>query len=143
MIIQQLSVFLENKSGRLAEVLEILGKNDVSITALSVADTTEYGIVRIIVSEPVKAREILKQYDFSCNVTDVVSVITPKGAKHYARILKILSDLKISVEYTYAFSNGDKTTIILRCDANQKAVEELKKHEIDLLTSGDLYKNID
>ena len=134
MIIQQLSVFLENKSGRLAEVLEVLGKNEVSITALSVADTAEFGIVRIITPEPAKVREILKQHAFTCNVSDVVSVVTPNGAKYYAKILKILSDLKISVEYTYAFSNGDKTMIILRCDANQKAVEELKKHELNLLT---------
>jgi hypothetical protein len=140
MIIQQLSVFLENKSGRLAEVLEILGKNEISITALSVADTEKYGIVRIIAPEPAKVREALKQNAFTCNVTDVVSVVTPNGAKHYAKILKILSNIKISVEYTYAFSNGDKTMIILRCDDSHKAVEELKKHEIDLLTSGDLYK---
>jgi hypothetical protein len=132
MIIQQLSVFLENKSGRLAEVLEILGKNEVSITALSVADTAEYGIVRIIAPEPAKVREILKQHAFTCNVSDVVSVVTPNGAKHYAKIVKVLSDQKISVEYTYAFSNGDKTMIILRCDANQKAVDELQKHELDL-----------
>jgi hypothetical protein len=140
MIIQQLSIFLENKSGRLAEVLEILGKEDVNITALSVADTEKFGLVRIIAPEPDKARDILKQNGFTCNVTDVVSVVTPNGAIHYAKILKILSNLKISVEYTYAFSLGDKTTIILRCDDNQKAAEELKNHEIDLLTSGDLYK---
>jgi len=139
MIIQQLSVFLENKSGRLAEVLEILGKEEISIVALSVADTAEYGIVRIITSEPDKAKDILKQSAFSCNVTEVVSVVTPNAIKHYANILKILSNIKISVEYTYAFSNGNKTMIILKCDANEKAVEELKKHEIDLL-SDDLYK---
>jgi len=135
MIIQQLSVFLENKSGRLAEVLELLGKNEVSIKALSVADTAEYGIVRIITPEPVKVRDMLKQNAFTCNVTDVVSIVTPNEAKHYAKIVKILSNQKISIEYTYAFSNGDKTMIILRCDDSNKAVEELKKHEIDLLTS--------
>ena len=135
MITQQLSVFLENKSGRLAEVLELLGKNEVSIKALSVADTAEYGIVRIITPEPVKVRDMLKQNAFTCNVTDVVSIVTPNEAKHYAKIVKILSNLKISIEYTYAFSNGDKTMIILRCDDSHKAVEELKKHEIDLLTS--------
>ena len=140
MIIQQLSIFLENKSGRLAEVLEILGKEDINITALSVADTEKFGLVRIITPEPAKARDIIKQHGFTCNVTDVVSVATPNGAIHYAKILKILSNIKISVEYTYAFSYGDKTMIILRCDANQNAVEELKKYEIELLTSGDLYK---
>lgn len=140
MIIQQLSIFLENKSGRLADVLETLGRHEISITALSVADTTEYGIVRIIAPEPAKVRDVLKQNAFTCNVTDVVSVITPSGAKHYAKILKILSEQKISIEYTYAFSHGDKTMIILACNTCSDAVEELKKHEPDLLTSGNLYK---
>ena len=140
MIIQQLSVFLENKSGRLAEVLEVLDKENVGITALTVADTAEYGIVRIVTPEPAKVRDILRQNAFTCNATDVILIITPDGAKHYAKVLKSLSDVNISVEYTYAFYNGSKTMIIIKCNDNPKAMDELKKLDIDLLTSGDLYK---
>jgi len=140
MIINQLSVFLENKSGRLTEVLEVLGKENIRITALSVADTTEFGILRIILSDPERARILLKEHLFTVNITEVISVMAPDEAKHYARILKILSDLDISVEYTYAFPAGKKSVIVLRCSDNEKAIKALKEHEMELLKGSDLYK---
>jgi hypothetical protein len=140
MIIHQLSVFLENKSGRITEVLEVLGEKNFRITALSVADTKEFGILRLIVSEPDKARELLKKHSFSVNLTEVISVIAPNEAKHYAKVLRILSDLDISVEYTYAFSTGDKSIIILRCSNTEDAIKALKSHEMELLKASDLYK---
>jgi hypothetical protein len=140
MITHQLSVFLENKSGRLTEVLEVLGEENIRITALSVADTEEFGILRLIVSDPEKAREILKKHAFSVNLTEVISVIAPNEAKHYARVLRILSDLDISVEYTYAFSLGNKSIIILRCSNTNDAIKALKSHEMELLRASDLYK---
>jgi len=140
MTIPQLSVFLENKAGRLTEVLEVLGEENIRITALSVADTSEFGILRLIVSDPEKARTVLKKHDFTVNLTEVISVMAPSEAKYYAKILKILSDLEISVEYTYAFSVGDKSIIILRCNNPERAIEALKKHEMDLIKASDLYK---
>jgi hypothetical protein len=140
MIIHQLSVFLENKSGRLTEVLEVLGEENIRITALSVADTAEFGLLRMIVSEPDKARELLKNRNFTVNRSEVISVIAPSEAGHYARVLRILSDLEISVEYTYAFSTGDKSIIILRCSDTEKAIQALKSHEMELLRASDLYK---
>ena len=140
MIIQQLSVFLENKSGRLTQVLEVLGSENVRITALSVADTSEFGILRLLVPEPEKAKQVLKSNDFTVNITEVISVSAPNEAKHYAKVLKILSDRNISVEYTYAFTVDDKSIIILRCSNNHEAISALKSHEMELLTSGDLYK---
>jgi hypothetical protein len=140
MIIHQLSVFLENKSGRITEVLEVLGEENIRITALSVADTSEFGILRLIVSDPEKARELLKKKSFTVNLTEVIMVMAPNEAKYYAKVLKILSDIDISVEYTYAFSVGDKSIIILRCSDTQQAITELKKHEMDLLKASDLYR---
>ena len=140
MITHQLSIFLENKSGRLTEVLEVLGEENIRITALSVADTTEFGILRLIVSDPEKAREILKKKNFTVNLTEVISVMAPNEAKHYAKILRILSDLDISVEYTYAFSVGAKSIIILRCSDTENAIKALKSHEMELLKASDLYK---
>ena len=121
-------------------MLEVLGEENIRITALSVADTTEFGILRLIVSEPEKARELLKKHNFTVNLTDVISVMAPNEAKHYAKILKILSDLEISVEYTYAFSVGDKSIIILRCSNTEDAIKALKRHELELLKASDLYK---
>lgn len=140
MIVHQLSVFLENKSGRLTEVLEALGKENITITALSVADTSEFGILRLIVSDPEKAKKILKEQLFTVNLTEVISVMAPNEAKYYAKILRILSDLNISVEYTYAFPIGKKSVIILRCSNPEDAINALKKHEMELMKASDLYK---
>ena len=140
MTIPQLSIFLENKSGRLTEVLEVLGEANIRITALSVADTTEFGILRLIVADPEKAKELLKKKNFTVNITDVISVMAPNEAKYYAKILRILSDLDISVEYTYAFSVGDKSIIILRCSNTEDAIKALKNHEMELMKASDLYK---
>lgn len=140
MVIHQLSVFLENKSGRIAEVLEVLGKENIRITALSMADTTEFGILRLIVSDPEKAKTLLKEQLFTVNISDVISVIAPDEARYYAKVLKILSNLEISVEYTYAFSTGKKSIIILKCSDNAKAIQAFKDHEMELLNSSDLYK---
>jgi hypothetical protein len=140
MIIPQLSVFLENKSGRLTEVLEVLGEENIRITALSVADTAEFGILRLIVSDPEKARELLKKHSFTVNQSEVISVMAPNEAKYYAKVLKILSDQDISVEYTYAFSVGNKSIIILRCTNTDEAIKALKSHEMELLKASDLYK---
>jgi hypothetical protein len=140
MIIPQLSVFLENKSGRLTEVLEALGEENFRITALSVADTAEFGLLRMIVSEPEKAKEILKKRNFTVNRSDVISVIAPNEAGHYARVLRILSDLQISVEYTYAFSTGARSIIILRCSDTEKAISALESHKLELLRASELYK---
>jgi hypothetical protein len=140
MIIHQLSVFLENKSGRLTEVLEALGSESIKITALSVADTSEFGILRMIVSDPARAKELLKNRSFTVNITEVISIMAPSEAKYYAMVLKILSDLDISIEYTYAFSVGEKSVIILRCSNTEEAIKALKAHEMDLVRASDLYK---
>lgn len=140
MIIHQLSVFLENKSGRLTEVLDALGSENIRITALSVADTSEFGILRMIVSDPQKAREILKNRQFTVNLTDVISIMAPNEAKYYAMVLKILSDLEISIEYTYAFSTGEKSVIILRSNNTEEAIKALKANEMELIKASDLYK---
>jgi len=140
MIIHQLSVFLENRTGRLTEVLEVLGNENIRITALSVADTSEFGILRLIVSDPEKAKDVLKQQLFTVNITEVISVMAPDEARYYAKVLKILSDIDISVEYTYAFTTGKKSVIILRCSNNDNAIKALKEHEMELLRASDLYK---
>jgi hypothetical protein len=140
MIIHQLSVFLENKSGRLTEVLDALGSESIRITALSVADTSEFGILRMIVSDPDRAREILRQRQFAVNLTEVISIMAPNEAKYYAMVLKILSDLDISIEYTYAFSVGEKSVIILRSNNTEEAIKALKEHEMELIKASDLYK---
>ncbi|PRZ00666.1 acetolactate synthase [Marinilabilia salmonicolor] len=140
MIIEQLSVFLENRSGRLHEVFEILGKANINVSACSMADTSEFGILRLIPSDPAGAREILKNNLFSVNVSEVISFAAPNSPGALSKALKILADANIGIEYLYGFSPGDKSFIVLRPDDAQKAVEEFQKHEMELISASDLYK---
>jgi hypothetical protein len=140
MIVHQLSVFLENKAGRLTEVLEALGKGNIKVTALNIADTSEFGILRMIVSDPEKAKILLREKSFTVNISEVISIITPNESKYYAKALKILSDRNISIEYTYAFSIGEKSVIVMLCSDNDLAIKILKEHEMELLRASDLYR---
>lgn len=139
MIIKQLSIFLENKSGRLTEVLQTLGEEKISIAGLTIADTSEYGILRMVVSEPEKALKVLKERQFSVNLTDVLSIATPSEAGSFARALKLLSDEGISIEYMYAFSMGNKAAIIMRTDDIPATIEVMQKHKMELLNASKLY----
>jgi len=140
MTIKQISVFLENKSGRLAEVLGSLGEKDIKISALTIADTSEYGILRLIVNDYQRAVEILKQKGFTVNLTDVIAVSTPSQAGSFAKVLKALADNSISVEYMYAFKWGTNASIIIRPEDIDVALGVLIKHKFTLLSSDDIAK---
>lgn len=140
MIIKQLSIFLENKSGRLHEVFEVLGHENINVSACSVADTSEFGILRMIVSDPEKAREVLKEKLFSVNVSEVISFATPNTPGALSKTLQILSEAGISIEYLYGFSVGEKSFIVLRSDNVEKAIMELQRHEMELISASELYK---
>jgi len=138
MTVKQISVFLENKSGRLAEVLGSLGEKNIKINALTIADTSEYGILRFIVNDYQHAVEVLKTRGFTANTTEVIVVSTPGQAGSFAKVLKSLSDENISVEYMYAFKLGANAAIILRPDNIDNALQVLGKHKFTLLSSDDL-----
>ena len=140
MTLKQLSIFLENKSGRLTEVLETLGKEKINIIALSIADTSEYGILRLIVSDPEKAYRLLKDRGLSVNLTEVLSVKTATEAGSFAKLLRILSDENISIEYMYAFSVEGKAILVMRTEDKEKAIEAIHKHKIKLIRASDLYE---
>jgi hypothetical protein len=134
MIIKQVSVFLENKSGRLNEVTQILGDYGINISAFTIADTSDFGILRLIVSNPDKACEILKQNRFSVKITDVVLAKTSNQPGSLSKLLKILSEGGSFIEYMYAFSmEQDSATIVIRPASIQKCVEILQNHKNDFL----------
>jgi hypothetical protein len=139
--IRQLSIFLENKSGRLTEVLETLSNEGVNITALTIADTSEYGILRLIVSDPEKAYNTLKAGGFSVNITDVIALEISHKAGSLVKALKTFSAEQLSVEYMYAFSLGDKAMIVLRTDNRSKALEIIERNKFTLFGEDDI-KNI-
>lgn len=138
MIIKQLSIFLENKSGRLVEVLSTLGEEKINIKALTIADTSEFGILRILVSKPEEALKILKSKGFSVTLTDVIAIAAVAEAASFSRALKILSDKNISIEYMYAFSMGTKAAIIIRTENIEKAIAAIKENNMDLLNAKEL-----
>jgi hypothetical protein len=140
MIIKQLSVFLENKSGRLAEVTKILGDNNINISAFSIADTTDYGILRMIVSKPDKALVKLKKKGFAVHDTDVICLIVPHEPGGLYRALNILSQEKISIEYMYAFAIGNEASVIIRTDLLSEAIEILQKHSMELKKASEIYQ---
>ena len=141
MIIKQLTVFLENKSGRLNEVTQLLGNAGMNMPALSLADTSEFGILRMIVSEPDKALSILKEAEFSVRLTDVVCLNSPNEPGALARALNILSGEGVFIEYLYAYSMDNKSAnIVLKPDNIQKCIEVLQAHKLELVKASDMYK---
>ncbi len=139
--IRQLSIFLENKSGRLQEVLEALGNEKINITALTIADTSEYGILRLIVSDPENGYKLLKNRGFSVNLTDVLSLAVSHEAGSLAKVLKKFSEEKLSIEYMYAFSLGEKAIIVLRTDNRPKAFEIIERNNFTVISEDEI-KNL-
>ncbi len=141
MIIKQVSVFLENKSGRLNEVTKILGSAGVNMSAFTIADTSDFGILRMIVSDPEKACSILKENDFSVKTTDVVLAKTPNKAGSLSKLLGILQEEEIFIEYMYAFSMDNEGAVtVIRPTRVEYCVEMLQKHQTELVKADELYR---
>jgi len=140
MIIKQLSVFLENKSGRLHEVSTILGHAGINMSAFSVADTSEFGILRLIVSDHEKAFRVLRENAFSVSLTDVVCLSCPNQPGALALALEILAENEVSIEYLYAFSVGDTANVVIKPDHLDKCITVLTQHSMELVKASDLYR---
>ncbi|MBS4008983.1 MAG: ACT domain-containing protein [Clostridium sp.] len=127
MKVKQISVFLENKSGRLAQVTRVLGDNQINIRALSIADTTDFGILRLIVDKPEETNSILRAEGFMVSETTVIAVEVPDRPGGLADILATLGQAGINIEYLYAFigQNSDKAQVIFRVDDSDKAISVL------------------
>ena len=140
MLIQQLSVFLEDRSGRLTELTRILAENDVNITALSVAETADFGSVRMVVGRPELAKTVLEKGGFSIGLTEVVCVNMPDEPGSLYRILQILTDEGINVDYMYAFSNNNVALAVIRSSDIQQVSKALEKNRMKLLSQNDIYQ---
>lgn len=126
MVIKQLSVFLQNELGRLEEVTDILYKNNINISALSIAETAEYGILRMIVNEIGKAADALKKEDFNVKISDVICVESPDVPGELHKNLQILSGNGINLSYMYGYSNGGTARLIMKVSDPEKAIRLLK-----------------
>lgn len=142
MFVKQISVFLENKSGRLSEVTSILGDNNIDISALSIADTTDFGILRLIVNKPEEAEEVLRGNGFTMSITNVIAIGVKDEPGGLAKALKVLEGDKTEIEYMYAFvsKKEDEALVILKTDDPSRAIAALKAEGINVLTSEQVYK---
>jgi hypothetical protein len=140
MLIKQLSVFVENAPGRVAEIAGILGENGIDMSALSLADTAEFGILRLIVDDPDKAAQLLRDHDFIVKQTDVLAAVLDDRPGGLTAVLKILAKSKIAIEYLYAFvgSQNGHAVVVLRPDDLSAALEVLKAENVTLLQGKDL-----
>ncbi|MCK3684113.1 ACT domain-containing protein [Maribellus sp. YY47] len=130
MIIKQVSVFLENKSGRLSEVTRILGDAGINISAFTIADTSDFGILRMVLSDPDKACTVLKASDFSVKTTDVLLANSSNKPGGLAELLELLNAKGAFIEYMYAFSmNDNKATIVIRPTNIQKCAAILEEYK--------------
>lgn len=142
MTIDQISVFVENKPGKLVEVIELLGAKGIDLRAMSIADTSDFGILRIIVDQPAKALEVLREADCVTSVNKVIAVSVDDTPGSLAKVLRILSDEGISVEYVYAFITHEagKAYVIIRVEDNDKAIGVLTVKGVKLASAGELYE---
>ena len=137
---KQLSIFLENKSGRLTEVTEALGEAGINLSAMSIADNSDFGILRCIVSDPDKAYQVLKEQHFAVKITDVIGFVCPNTSGSLAIVMKHLSENGVFIEYMYSFANGDVATVVIRptdLDACEKILADKK---VELMAANDLYQ---
>ncbi|BCA79765.1 ACT domain-containing protein [Desulfuromonas sp. AOP6] len=141
MKVEQISIFIENKSGRLAEVTEALGDAGVNIRALSLADTSDFGILRLIVDKTDLAKSTLKERGFTVNKTEVVAVEVPDRPKGLFGILQVLDRASVNVEYMYAFVErcGGNAVIIFRFDNPEEAIKVLTQHNVNVLQGDRIY----
>jgi len=136
MKVRQLSIFLENRSGRLAEVTDILGKSGINIRALSLADTSDFGILRVIVEDTDKSLRILEEKGFTVTVTDVLAVEVEDKPGGLSRVLNLLNSQDVNVEYMYAFMEKltDHALLIFRIEDIERAIEICREHGIKILS---------
>lgn len=136
MTVKQISVFIENKAGKLAELTEYLQRNDIDMRALSIAETQDFGIVRIIVDDAYKTSCILKEAGYVVSITPVLAVEIPDEPGSLFKVLKALGDEGISLEYMYAFLTRKEATayMVLRVEDNEKAADVLSKKGIRMIS---------
>jgi len=144
MLIKQISVFLENRRGRLAEATQILGKREINISALCVADTADYGVLRLIVNKPQEATAALREGGFTVRETDVIAIAINDSPGGLNLVLKTLEEARVSVEYIYAFAmrrhNQNQALAVFKVGNNQDALTALNNSGIEIAKPDEVYQ---
>lgn len=137
---KQISVFIENRSGRLAKITTVLGNAGINIRAMSLADTSDFGILRLIVSDAEKAAHTLKDHGFTVRISRVIAVAIPDVPGALGNLLSLMELAGLNVEYMYAFvqKNMDQAIIIFRFDQTETAVEVLLENDVRIIRESTL-----
>jgi len=138
--VSQISVFLENKSGRLAEVTQALADNNINIRALCIAETIDYGVLRLIANDPALAKKVLSERGFTVTETSVLVVEVEDKPGGLARVIKVLAQSGINIEYIYAFlTRSEKAFVVFRLENMDEAAAALQKAGVRVLTGAEIY----
>ena len=135
---KQLTVFVENRMGRLEEVTDILSKNNINIICISLADTTEYGMLRMIVSQPAAACESLSSAGFSAMLTDVIAVKLPHHFGTLKKLSGVISENNIDIRYMYALTSGEDAAIVIKTSDVEKT-KSIISADYEILNAVDVY----
>lgn len=139
MYIKQLSVFIENREGRMEEVLASLKEKNVNIVSLSLADTSEFGMLRMIVDNPQAGKDILKEKGFSAMLTEVLVIKMAHRVGYLQELLALICKAGINIEYMYSLSNGtDDASIVLKTSDLDKVKEVLHNAGVDIVTDSEI-----
>ena len=139
MFVKQISVFLENTEGRLDEVLKILSQGGIDLVSACVADTMEYGILRLLAKEPDRAKQLLKDAGFSARIDEVIAVVVPDAVGSFAKVVSMIHAAGINISYIYGLSlNGAGAPIAVKTDDNSKAEAIIRAAGIKTLGMEDL-----
>lgn len=142
MLVKQISVFVENVPGKLVEVSQILGENNIDMSALSLADSSDFGILRLIVNDPDKAYQVLREHAFVVKLSEVIAVVIDDRPGGLTGVLQVLAQAKISLEYMYAFvgSQDGHAVVVLRPNDTEAALKILEENHVSTLEPKDIYR---
>lgn len=140
MLIRQLSVFLENKQGRFTQVAKLLGQEGINMTAFSVSENADFGILRLVVDETDRALDILRHHKYAVTEVDVLRLRCPNQPGALGRLMDVITQAGIFIEYMYAFSEGPSGYVIIRPDNLEECAEVLMAHKSQLTSISDLYE---
>lgn len=139
MYIKQLSVFIENREGRLEEVLDVLKNSDVNIVSLSLADTSDYGLLRLLVTKPEEGKAALLENGFSAMLTDVLGIKLRHRVGQLQELLEVICKSHINIEYMYALSTGtDDASIVIKTSDLEKAAAVLQETDVELVSAEEI-----
>lgn len=144
MFVKQISVFMENRPGRLAEITKVLSDNDIDIRAINIADTTDFGILRMIVNDEVKAEQVLRDNQMTANTSEVIAISISDSVGAFSNVIQLLKDKDISIEYIYSFigEKSSKAVIVLKTSDIGVSANILKENGVTVLSKEDV-NNLD